>query len=93
MEGRRLDLERRLTQMIEIELDGMVGNRADCARAACEHRQRRAMNVTGCDQLHARMTLNDCSQFSGIVQVLAIHVPNAGQERRMMQEDERGPAA
>ena len=93
MKGRWLDLERRLTQLRQIKIYCVIWRRADRGRNAREHRQRRAMNVTGRDQLHAGMALNDCSQFSSIMQVLAIHVPNAGQERRMMQEHERGPAA
>ncbi len=91
VEGRRLDLERRLAQLGEIEIDGVVRRRTDRGRHAREHRQRRPVNMAGRDQLHARMTPDDGCEFDGVEEILAIHVPDAGLERRMMQEQQRGP--
>ena len=58
---------------------------------AGEHRQRRAVDVAGGDQLHARMTPDDGCEFAGVAQILAVHVPDAGHERRMVQEQQRRP--
>ena len=38
MKSRRLDLERRLAQVIEVEVDRMVGDRADRTGTARKHR-------------------------------------------------------
>jgi hypothetical protein len=83
---RRFDLERWLAQLIEVEIDGMVGRGADRGRHARKYRERGAMNVTGRDQPHGRMALHDRGKIAGIEQVLAVHMPDAGPERRMMQE-------
>ena len=49
------------------------------------------MNVAGGDQLHARMAPDDGREFAGIEEILAVHVPDAGLERRMVQEHQRRP--
>ncbi len=72
--------------MLQIEIDRMVGRRADRGRHAGEHRQRRAVNMAGGDQSHARMAPNDRREFAGVEQVLGIHVPDTGDEWRMVQE-------
>ena len=69
----------------------MIRRRANRGGNAGEHRQRRAMNVAGRDQLHARMTPDDRREFAGILEILAVHVPDAGLERRMVQEQQRRP--
>ena len=89
MKCRRLDLERWLSQVFQIQIDRMVGRRANRGRDTGKHRQRRAMNVPGGDQPHARMAPDDRREFAGIEQILAVHVPDAGLERRMVQKQER----
>jgi len=91
MKRRVFDLEGRLAQFREIEIDGVVGRGADCGGDAGKHRQRGAVNVAGGDQLHPRMTFYDRRQRAGIEEVLAVHVPDAGLEWRMMQEQQRRP--
>ena len=86
MKGRRFDLERRFAQLREIEVDGVIGRGADRGGDTGENGQGRAMDMAGGDQLYARMAPYDRSKFSGVEQVLAVHMPNAGRERRMMQE-------
>ena len=86
MEGRRLDLEGGLAQFRQIEIDGVVWRRANRGRHTGKHRQRRAMDVAGGDQLHARMALDDIRKLVGILEILSVHMPDAGLERRMMQE-------
>ena len=49
------------------------------------------MDVAGGDQLRARMAFDDGGQLAGIEEKLAVHVSDAGLERRMVQEQERGP--
>ena len=44
------------------------------------------MNVAGGDQLHGRMAPYDRGKIAGIEQVLTVHMPDAGPERRMMQK-------
>ena len=44
------------------------------------------MNMTRGDQLHARIAPDNRLEFAGIEQILAVHVPDAGFERRMVQE-------
>src|SRR5262249_29825028 len=91
MEGRRLDLERWLTQLIEIEVDGVVGSRANRAGNSGEQRERRAMRVAAGDKTSTWVMPDDRFQLARIVQVLAVHVPNAGHKRRMMEEEQRRP--
>src|SRR5258708_6681438 len=86
MKGRRLDLERRRAQFRQIEVDRMVWRRTNRGRNAGKRRERRAMDVAGGDQLHARMALDDIRKLVGILEILSVHVPDAGFERRMMQE-------
>ena len=43
---RWLDLERRLAQMLNIEVDGVIGGRTDRGWHACNHRQDSSMNVS-----------------------------------------------
>ena len=56
MEGRRLDLEGGFAQLRQVEIDRMIGGRADCGRHARKHGQCRAMDMPRGDQLHAGMT-------------------------------------
>ena len=91
MKCRRLDLERRPAQFCQIEIDGVIWRRTNRRLDSGEHRQDRAMNVTGGDQLRARMAFDDSRKLAGIEQILAVHVPDAGLERRMVQKQERGP--
>src|SRR5207245_4317551 len=91
MKGRRLDLERGLAQVRQIEIDRMVGRRADRRRHTGEHRQRRAMNMAGGDEFYPRMVADDRRKIIRIEQILAIHVPDTGDERRMVQEYPRRP--
>src|SRR6266851_7003175 len=86
MKGRRLDPERRLSQFFQIQIDGVIWCRANRGWDTGKHRQCRAMNVTRGDQLHARIASDNRLEFAGIEQILAVHVPDAGLERRMVQE-------
>ena len=86
MEGGRLDLERWLAQFRQIQIDGVIWRGTNRGRHARKHRQGRAMNMAGGDQLHARMTSDDGGKFAGIEKILAVHVPDAGLERRVVQE-------
>src|SRR3954469_12545501 len=87
----RLDLEGGLAQFGQIEINGMVRSRADCGRHARKHSQCRAMDMPRCDQLHAGMATHDGREIACIEKILAIHVPNARLERRMVQKQQRGP--
>src|ERR1700741_4527434 len=87
VEGRRLDLERWLTPLVEVEVDGVVGSRANRAGDDGEQRKRRAMEVAAGDKPSTRMTPDDRLKFAGVLQVLTVHVPNAGRKRRVMQEE------
>src|SRR5579863_3371238 len=89
MERWRLHLEGRRAQLGQIEVDRMIWRRTDRRCYARKHRQRRTMNVAGGDQPCAWMPPDDLRQFAGIEEVLAIHMPHAGLERRMMQEQQR----
>src|SRR6185312_14866997 len=89
VEGGRLDPEGRRAPFDEIEIDRMVGCRADRGWHACKHGQCCAVDVTRCDQLHAGMTAHDRGEVPCVEEVLAIHVPDPGLERRMMQEQQR----
>src|SRR6202035_1251201 len=53
MKRRRLDLERGVAQLRQIEIDGVIGRRADRGRDTGKHRQGGAMDVTGGDPLYA----------------------------------------
>src|SRR5687768_10135508 len=77
VEGRRLDLEGGLTQLSQIEIDGMIRGWADRGRNARKHGQCRAMNMPRCDQLHAGMTAHDGRKIACVEEILAVHVPNA----------------
>ena len=91
MKCRRLDLERRLAQFCQVQIDGVIWRRTNRRSDSGEHRQDRAMNVTGGDQLCARMAFDDSRKLAGIEQILAVHMPDAGLERRMVQEQDRRP--
>jgi len=47
--------------------------------------------MAGRDKTHARMAPYDRFEFAGVEQILAVHVPDAGLERRMMQKQQRRP--
>ena len=49
------------------------------------------MNMAGRDKLDSRMTLDDRRERICIEQILTVHMPDAGPERRMMQEKECRP--
>jgi len=66
VEGRRLDPERRLPEMVEIKVDRVIRRRANRAGNAGEHGHCRAMDMAGGDKLHAGMALDDCCQLSGV---------------------------
>ncbi len=66
MKCRRLDLERRPAQFCQIEIDGVIWRRTNRRLDSGEHRQDRAMNVTGGDQLRARMAFDDSRKLAGI---------------------------
>src|SRR5260370_34929000 len=76
MKCRRLDLERRLAQFCQIEIYGVIWRRTNRRLDSGEHRQDRAMNVTGGDQLRARMALGDSRKRAGLEQILVVHVPD-----------------
>src|SRR5216684_2294532 len=86
MKGRRLDPERRLAQFFQIQIDRVIRRWANRGWDTGKHRQCRTMNVTRGDQLHARIAPDNRLEFAGIEQILAVHVPDAGLERRMVQE-------
>ncbi len=86
-----LDLERRFAQFCQVQIDGVIWRRTNRRWDTGEHRQDRAMNVAGGDQLRARMAFDNSGKLAGIEEKLAVHVPDAGLERRMVQEQERGP--
>ena len=90
VEGGRLDLEGGLTQFGQVEIDRMVRRRTNRGRYARKHRQRRTMDMPGADQLHPRMTPHDGREVARVKEVLAVHVPDAGLERRVVQEQQRG---
>src|SRR5947209_1524478 len=92
MEGWRLDPERRLSQMREVEVNRGVWRGTDRAGDAGEHRYDRSMKMARCDQPHARMPSYDAGKLGGIAQILAIHVPDPGDERRVVQEQQRRTA-
>jgi hypothetical protein len=46
----------------------------------------------GGDQLQPRMAPDDSRKFAGIEQILAVHMPDAGLERRIVQKQQRRPA-
>src|SRR5262249_8603364 len=89
VKGRGLDLERRLAQLRQVEVDRMIGRRAYRGRDARKHRQCCAMDVAGRDKLDARMTPDDRRKLIRIEEILPVHVPDAGLERRMMQKEKR----
>ena len=91
MKCRRLDLERRLAQFCQVQIDGVICRRTNRRWDTSEHRQDRAMNVASGDQLRARMAFDYSCKVTGIEEKLAVHVPDAGLERWMVQEHERGP--
>ena len=74
-----------------IERDGMVRRRADRGGDTGKHRQHGPMDMAGCHQPHARMAMHDAGERVGVAQVLHIHVRNAGDKRRMVQEQQRRP--
>src|SRR5689334_14861769 len=84
MKGRWLHLEGRFAQLREVEVDGMIGGWADGRRHPREHRERRTVDMARCDKLDTGMTSNDLCKLVCIEEVLAIHMPNAGLERRMV---------
>src|SRR5258707_840547 len=88
---RRLDLEGRLAQFAEIEIDGMIGRRADGGRDTGKSRERGAMHVARGNELDARMFRDDGRKRAGVEKILPIHVPDAGAEWRVMQEQQRRP--
>src|SRR2546429_3690710 len=91
MEGGRLDLEGGFAQLGQIEIDGMVRGWADRGRHARKHSQCRAMDMPRCDLLHAGMTAHDGREFACVEKILAVHMPNARLERRMVQKQQRRP--
>ncbi len=86
VEGWRLDFERRFAEFTQIEINCMVRRGTNRGGNTGKHRQCRTMNMSGGDKLHPRMPLDDRCQFSGIEKILPIHVPDAGHEWRMVQE-------
>lgn len=66
MKCRGVDLERRCAQLGQIKIDSVIRCRADRAGGAGKHRQRRAVNVTACNQPDTRMSLQDERQVVGI---------------------------
>lgn len=86
MKGGRLDLERWLSQFPEIQIDGVIWRGTNRGLDAGKHRQGRAMNMTGGDQLHPRMPSDDGGKLAGIEKILAVHVPDTSLERRVVQE-------
>ena len=91
VEGRRFDLKRWLAQFAQVEDNCMVRRRADRRRDTGEQCQCCAVDVTGGDEAHARVALDDWRELAGIEQILAIHVQDSGPERRMMQEHQGWP--
>src|SRR5689334_16507031 len=83
MEGGLLDPERRPAQMREIEIHRVVRRGTDRAGHTGKQRHDGAMKMARRDQPHARMTLDDIEKFGRVVQVLAVHVPDAADEGRM----------
>src|ERR1700736_2889800 len=77
--------------MLKIKVDRMVGRWTNRGRHARKHGQYRAVNMAGCDQSHARMAFDDRRELAGVDEILAIHMPDACDKRRMMQEQQRGP--
>jgi hypothetical protein len=91
MKGRLLHLEGWFAQLGEIKIDGMIWRRTNRGRNVTEHRQHGAMNVAGGDEPDPRIAGDNCSEFVCIMQILAIHVPNPRNERRVMQEQQCRP--
>src|SRR4029079_12593484 len=87
----RLHLERGRAEFSEIKIDRVVRRRTDRGRNTRKHRQRRPVNMAGRDELHARMTPDDGFESGAFKLMLALHVRDAGLERRMMQKQQRGP--
>ena len=91
VKGRRLHLERGCAEFSQIEIDRVVRRGTNRGRHTGKHRQRRPMNMPGSHELDARITPDDGFEFAGVEQILAVHVPDAGLERGMMQEQQRRP--
>ena len=91
VESRRLDLEGGFTQFRQVQIDCVVRRWTDRGRYACKHRECCTMNMSGTNQLYPRMTAHDGRKLAGVEEILAVHVPDAGLKRRMVQEQQRGP--
>ena len=92
MKRRRLHIEGRNILPTKIECDRVIWRGADRRRNAGKRRERGSMNVAGRDQSCAGMAPHDLGHRISIAQILLIHVPDAGQKWRMVEEDESGPA-
>src|SRR5215469_12262687 len=91
VKGRRLDLERGRQAFFKVEDDRMVRCRADRREASGELRHRRTVDVAGSYQTRAWMPPQNVAERLGVSQVLHVHVPDAGDEGRMVQKDQRRP--
>ena len=70
----------------EIQGDRMIGRRADRRWHACEHRRRRTMDMASCDKAYAPVSSDDSSEIVVVAKILHIHMPDAGDERWVMQK-------
>jgi hypothetical protein len=89
MKSGRLDREGRNERAIEIERDGMIWRRANRRRNARELRQHGPVHMACGDNAHVRVAPDRSREIAGILQVLPIHMLDAGLERRKMQEQKR----
>ena len=92
VECRRLDPEGRLPGATKVEIDGVVRRRADRRRNPRELRQHTPVHMARGDHAHPSMPSHDFPERGGVHEVLAVHVPDACNEGRMVQEYERRPA-
>ena len=91
VKSRCFDPERRLPNASKVEIDGVVRRRADRRRDPRELRQHAPVHMARGDHAHPRLPPHDFREPGGVRQVLAVHVPDAGNEWRMVQEQERRP--
>ena len=91
MKCRRFDPERRHPQLAEIQIDRVVGCRANGGGNSGKHGQHRTMDVPAADQPDARMPPDDLGERIGVEKILRVHVPDAALEGRMVEKQQRRP--
>src|SRR5262245_31393142 len=91
MKGRWLDHKRWWQAFLKVEGDRMVRRRTDRRGDAGELRQRRAVDMAGGHQPRAWIPPQNIAKRCSVAQVLDVHVPDAGDEGRVVQKDQGRP--